>query len=117
MYLPSHCSFRMTDIWRSFVVQRIAWLNGWGILYHAPTVRQERNLHNLSRDFNDEIPGYVYNRRICQELQNLNLKKGKSYLIDNLLICYEELVRNSFLAKKEMSLLNAWITDFNSIYR
>ena len=25
LYLPLHCSFRMTDIWRSFVAQRIAW--------------------------------------------------------------------------------------------
>ncbi len=25
LYLPSYCSFRMTDIWRSFVAQRVAW--------------------------------------------------------------------------------------------
>ncbi len=25
LYLPSYCSFRMTDIWRSFVAQRIGW--------------------------------------------------------------------------------------------
>src|SRR6202035_3103353 len=25
LYLPVNCSFRMTDIWRSFVAQRIAW--------------------------------------------------------------------------------------------
>ena len=29
LYLPATCSFRMTDIWRSFVAQRIAWVNGW----------------------------------------------------------------------------------------
>ncbi len=28
MYLPAYCSFRMTDIWGSFVAQRIAWANG-----------------------------------------------------------------------------------------
>ncbi len=25
LYLPSYCSIRMTDIWRSFIAQRIAW--------------------------------------------------------------------------------------------
>ena len=25
LYLPSHCSFRMTDIWRSFIAQRCLW--------------------------------------------------------------------------------------------
>jgi hypothetical protein len=43
LYLPSYCSFRMTDIWRSFVAQRIAWENGWGILFGEATMRQERN--------------------------------------------------------------------------
>ncbi len=27
LYLPAYCTFRMTDIWRSFVAQRIAWEN------------------------------------------------------------------------------------------
>ena len=40
LYLPSHCSFRVTDIWRSFVAQRIAWENGWAVLFDAPSVRQ-----------------------------------------------------------------------------
>ena len=46
----------MTDIWRSFVAQRIAWANGWAILFHEPTVWQDRNEHNLMRDFRDESP-------------------------------------------------------------
>ena len=32
LYLPSYCSFRMTDIWRSFIAQRTAWLNNWAFL-------------------------------------------------------------------------------------
>jgi hypothetical protein len=54
MYLPEHCPFRMTDIWRSLVAQRIAWENGWNVLFHEPTVRQQRNEHDLlsaSRNF------------------------------------------------------------------
>ena len=43
LYLPAYCSFRMTDIWRSFVAQRIAWENGWQLLFHGPTMEQERN--------------------------------------------------------------------------
>ena len=59
MYLPAYCSFRMTDIWRSFVAQRIAWENGWSVLFREATVRQRRNPHDLMRDFRDEVPGYV----------------------------------------------------------
>jgi hypothetical protein len=35
LYLPSHCSFRMTDIWRSFVAQRCLWELGQGLVFHA----------------------------------------------------------------------------------
>src|SRR6185436_15069807 len=70
LYLPSYCSFRMTDIWRSFVAQRIAWSCNWSILFHNATVRQERNEHSLIRDFEDEIPGYLNNARICKMLED-----------------------------------------------
>ena len=61
----------MTDIWRSFVAQRIAWANNWSILFHEPTVWQERNDHSLMRDFKDEVPGYLHNRRIGEVLDRL----------------------------------------------
>jgi len=54
LYLPSYCSFRMTDIWRSFVAQRCLWELGYGLVFHAAEVDQERNEHNLMRDFEDE---------------------------------------------------------------
>ncbi len=62
LYLPYHCSFRMTDIWRSFVAQRIAYANGWAVLFHAATVFQERNAHDLMRDFAEEVPGIFITR-------------------------------------------------------
>ena len=36
MYLPSHCSFRMTDIWRSSVAQRGLWKMGCELVFHSP---------------------------------------------------------------------------------
>ncbi len=93
LYLPAYCSFRMTDIWRSFVAQRIAWENGWSILFHEPTVYQFRNDHSLMRDFADEVPGYLHNRKIGDTLAALSLRPGVEQLGANLLACYEELVR------------------------
>ncbi|MFY9307783.1 MAG: STELLO glycosyltransferase family protein [Bacteroidia bacterium] len=115
LYLPSYCSFRMTDIWRSYVAQRIAWECGWGILYHEPTVWQERNEHNLMKDFEDEIPGYSNNFRICKELQELQLKKGKENINDNLITCYQKLIDINVIGKDEMTLLKAWINDISKL--
>lgn len=115
LYLPSYCSFRMTDIWRSFVAQRIAWENGWSVLFRSPDVVQERNEHNLMRDFADEIPGYLHNRMLAEKLNALKLKPGREHLSGNLICCYEELIRSGVVDPKEMPLLEAWIDDVNSI--
>jgi hypothetical protein len=111
MYLPAHCSFRMTDIWRSFVAQRIAWVNSWSVLFHEPTVWQERNEHNLMRDFQDEIPGYLLNAKIGQILDALDLRRGKEHIPDNLLTCYRALIELGAVAAAELPLLDAWLQD------
>lgn len=111
MYLPSYASFRMTDIWRSFIAQRIAWANDWSVLFHEPTVTQTRNDHNLLKDFEDEIPGYLQNHKITMLLQSLKLKKGEKYLSENLFTCYHSLVQNKILPEKELFLVDDWIND------
>lgn len=113
LYLPSYCSFRMTDIWRSFIAQRIAWECEWSILFHQSTVWQERNDHSLLNDFKDEIPGYLNNNKIFVELVRLKLKKGKNNLLENLNICYRKLVDLGLICSEEMSLLKAWIYDLS----
>lgn len=114
MYLPSFCSFRMTDIWRSFVAQRIAWTNNWSVLFHEPTVWQERNEHNLMRDFRDEVPGYLHNTSICSALGQLTLRSGVANLGENLQICYEKLVSMELIDRKELELVSAWLEDLQS---
>jgi hypothetical protein len=111
LYLPSYCSFRMTDIWRSFIAHRIASENGWHLLFHPSTVYQERNTHNLMRDFSDEVSGYLNNFKIVESLEKLSLKKGEEHLGENLLACYDALIGLSVMDKKEIPLVEAWLND------
>jgi hypothetical protein len=111
LYLPAYCSFRMTDIWRSFVAQRILWENGGMVLFHEPTVVQERNEHDLMRDFQDEIPGYLHNQRIGEILEALALRQGWEYVGENLLHCYEALIRAEVFPAKELKLVEIWLED------
>lgn len=113
LYLPSYCSFRMTDIWRSFIAQRIAWENNWDILFYSPTVWQERNEHNLLKDFADEVSGYLNNNRIAQELSKLNLRSGTEHLGDNLIKCYAKMIEMDLVGKEEMPLVEAWLKDIS----
>ena len=103
MYLPAYCSFRMTDIWRSFVAQRIAWENGWSVLFHEATVRQRRNPHDLLRDFRDEVPGYLANREICAALQALELEPGGLRVAANMRRSYELSVAHGWVDPQRAS--------------
>lgn len=117
LYLPSYCSFRMTDIWRGFVAQRIAQVNGWGILYHEPTVWQDRNEHNLMRDFQDEISGYLNNTEICREFERLDLAPGTDNIAANLRLCYEKLIEKGLVDPRELDLLDMWNSHMNELLK
>ncbi len=115
LYLPAHCSFRMTDIWRSFVAQRIAWTCGWSILFREATVVQDRNDHDLMRDFSDEIPGYIGNREIGRALAALDLAPGAENIPDNLRRCYRQLIDDGHVGADEIVLLDAWLADLEAL--
>jgi hypothetical protein len=69
LYLPCYVSFRMTDIWRSFVALAALHHHNLSLAFHAATVEQLRNAHDLMRDFQDEVVGYLRNREIVETLR------------------------------------------------
>jgi len=115
MYLPSFCTFRMTDIWRSFVAQRCLWALGGAVTFHGPEVLQRRNAHNLLKDFQDEVPGYLANDRIVQLLEEQPLDSGAEAAGGNLLRCYEKLVQHGLMPRKELPLVKAWLGDLKNV--
>lgn len=115
MYIPSFCSFRMCDIWKSFVAQRCLWELGLGVVYHSPEVVQERNYHDLQSDFEDEVPGYVQNRKLCNHLATLRLKPGPGNILANLFTCYQELVDIKIFPAQELELVEAWCHDIQAV--
>ena len=115
MYLPSNCSFRMTDIWRSFIAQRCLWELGYGLVFHAAEVIQERNEHDLMRDFRDEVVGYLRNKEFVKVLGALTLKRGEGRQGENLRACYEALVAEDFFPEAELVLVDAWLEDIGGL--
>jgi len=55
---------RMDDIWASFYVTS----KKYKVVYNEPTVYQERNVHNLIKDFKDEYIGYVNSLNLVESL-------------------------------------------------
>ena len=55
---------RMDDIWASFYVSA----KKYKIIYGEPTVYQQRNIHNLIKDFKDEYVGYTNSLDLVENL-------------------------------------------------
>ncbi|MCP5424687.1 MAG: DUF288 domain-containing protein [Gammaproteobacteria bacterium] len=109
MYLPATCSFRATDIVRGYVAMRCLWEMEAGVAFSAPTAMQERNLHDLMRDFRDEIIIYEGAARIVSALEELEL--ASQACCDNLMNCYRRLVELKVVQPAELQLLAAWCRD------
>ena len=114
MYLPSFCSFRMTDIWRGFIAQRCLWETDAGLVFHAAEAVQLRNPHNLLRDFGDEVVGYLRNDEIVRLLDGCALQSGAAHVGDNLRACYRALIAAGILPADELPLVDAWLTDLSA---
>jgi hypothetical protein len=108
LYLPASCSGRLTDIWRSFVAQRVLWERGGHVLFHEATARHERNAHDPAADIDAEWAGYVHNWELVRRLSDLSLPPGS--LGDAMVRCYETLVAMRLLAGVELAGLDAWLT-------
>ena len=115
MYLPSTCSFRMTDIWRSFIAQRLLPSFDAKLLITSATVFQERNAHDLMRDFVDEIEGYTGYERFIHTLEEIPVGGRESSVLSDLRLIYLRLVQENFFASSEIPLLEAWLTDIKEL--
>jgi len=114
MYLPSTCSFRMTDIWRSFIAQRLLrGLNG-NLVFTSATVYQERNQHNLLNDFADEIEGYLGYERFVSVLEGTHISATRAGLLEDISTLYNALIAEGFFSEGESFTLQAWLTDMRS---
>ena len=115
LYLPSNCSMRATDIWRSIITQVILFNDKKNILFHSSNVYQKRNPHILMKDFRDEIPVYLNVESIYSTLKKIKLKRGMQNYLINLIKCYKELCKQGFFPNKEMILVNAWKNDIQKL--
>ena len=116
MYLPVTCTMRTTDIWRGIIALNIILNDNLSILFFGTTMKQLRNIHNLSNDLEQEMPLYKDIFDGFTKLQNINLKKGSKNYFYNLLQSYDALIEMKIFDKKEIFFLKAWIKDIKRIF-
>ena len=100
LYLPAFVTFRFTDILRGYVAQPILPGGRLPAQFTCATVFQERNEHDLIRDFKDEIPFYVHARKCMATV--VAAVRAKSSITDNLLTAYKALHAEGIVPDEEL---------------
>jgi hypothetical protein len=113
LMIPSTTSFRVCDIWRSYIVQRLLWDLDLRLCFTSPTAVQERNEHNLFKDFYDEQDLYLKSGSLIQFL--LNWKSDAVNFTERMENLIRELIAAEYLKNAELVMVQAWNRDLTKL--
>jgi len=94
MYLPVSVTFRYTDILRGFIALFQIWKNNKNIKFTKATAFQDRNLHDLNKDYESEVSMYETAEKVIDLLNNnRNTTMNEIYYIlaENKIVSYDEI--------------------------
>ena len=109
LYLPASVTFRFTDILRGLVAQPILWAAGYSLGFTRAMVVQERNPHDLLKDFESEIPMYLQTERVPEIVAAVTRREAS--VAENLRAAYAALRHAGVVSADELGVLAAWLED------
>lgn len=113
LYFPVTVEYRVGDIYRGYIAQRILWEMGANLLFTYPVAgTSKRNPHDTSLDLALEIPNFIKIIKLTEVLDSLSLSKDP---LVSLLKVYKELVKRNFLQKTETKMVEAWAFEIGQI--
>jgi len=113
LYLPATTSMRASDIIRGYIAQRCLWADGLRLGFLGPTVRQERNHHDLLSDLDAETLLYTRAGELIETLADLPVESWQPD--ERLVAIYRTLVSLRFMHRKELDLVEAWASDIERL--
>lgn len=110
LYLPVTVNSRFCDILRGYVAQSIMWMAGYYLGFMPPNAVQYRNPHNLIADFEDEIPCYIYPKKVYNIA--MNSVCPLTSIEENLYNVYLMLAQEKIVHTDELVYLRNWLMNF-----
>lgn len=109
LLLPVTVHGRVSDIWRSYLMQRIMWDAGLTVAFTKATVKQCRNIHTYLADFDAEDHLYGRTAELIRILMEWEPKSRtiSGRLIEGTALLYE----HAFLEFQDVELMDAWVDD------
>jgi hypothetical protein len=112
LFLPGRVTMRYCDILRGYVAQRLFRDRALRLGFGPATVRQERNVHDLMRDFADEVVMYREVEAVVEVLESLS---PSGTMGDGLVAVYTALASANLATPAELAAAQAWVADLRRL--
>lgn len=111
LYLPSTVPWRVSDIWRGLIAQRYFAISGLKTQFRGGLGFQDRNEHDLLKDFIDELEVHMSTRIILEILESTNILEKPEFMR----AVYSTLLSRGLVSEEEIVRLDSWLTDTSAI--
>lgn len=113
LLLPVTVHGRVSDIWRSYLAQRIGADIGMRIAFAPARVNQFRNVHNYMADFDSEEHLYKRSNRLIAQLREW--KSARPTLPGRIEELWVFMFEHGYLEEKDVFAVQEWLSDLISI--
>ncbi|XP_060071688.1 uncharacterized protein LOC132551553 [Ylistrum balloti] len=108
--LPISVNGRVSDIWRSYIAQFFLHRKDIRLAFSPPYVTQERNAHNILKDFNAELDLYHKSKELVDFLSS-----EKSGNLTDIVDLYKSLYMREYIEQFDIQFAEAWKMTLASI--
>lgn len=112
LFLPVTVQGRVSDIWRSYIAQRLFWDCGLSLGFSSrPLVNQDRNYHDLIKDLSAEDDLYKKGEQLVDFL--LSWRSTADSLKKRVLELYIAMYERAYLEEKDVLLVQLWLSNLS----
>ena len=114
LFLPITVTGRVTDIWRSYIAQRLFWDVGLRIGFVArPLVVQDRNIHNYIGDLASEWDLYIKGKQLIEFL--VDWKGTGKTIVERTEELWVALYERQYIELDDVELVQLWLQSLIDI--
>ncbi|UJR32727.1 hypothetical protein I4U23_020186 [Adineta vaga] len=113
LILPVTTTFRVSDIWRSFWVQRLLWDIGGRLLFGTATLDKINSSNSYIKDMDEENQLYHQSGSFVRFL--VSWSSTLPTLIERILRLSKDISQAGFWKSEEINVIKAWINDLQLI--
>lgn len=111
LYLPSTVPWRVSDIWRGLIAQRYFVISNLWTQFRGGLGYQDRNEHDLLKDFIDEIEVHKSTRILLKILESIDILDQSNFMLS----VYSNLLARGLVSSEEMVRLESWLADTSTV--